>query len=214
MQPQEPRSHVFRNGLIFGAILAALGLANTLIQVAAGAYHVVSSDTSGIGTVNVTNSGPTALLGCVLFLATLALTFLVGLMTARGTGKVGSGSLAGLVAGIFGSLIGSIVSIVILVLFVAPGLQSPDEVSISTTQVQTLFAVVTIGAAFLGLLLDAGLGAGMGALGGLIGANTSPHRNTSGLPPMPQAPMPQAPGYPGNPGYPGIPAQPGSTPQV
>ena len=219
MQAQKPRSNWVRNGLIFGAILAALGLVNTAIQVAAGAYHVVASGASGIATVNVTNSGPTALLGCVLFIAMLALTFLACLLTARGTGKVGSGSLAGLVAGIIGSLLGSVISTIVLVILVAPGLQPPPGVSITTSQIQTLFATVTIGAAFLGLLLDAGLGAGMGAIGGVIGANSSPFRDNKALPPLPQAPMPYGPGYPNYPGYPANPnypagqTQPGPTPQ-
>ena len=208
MLVQKPHSHFFRNGLIFGAILAALGLANTLIQAAAGAYHAVADTTSRIPSFTVANTGPTALLVSVSVLATLALTFLAGLLTARSSGRAGSGALAGLVAGVVGSLFGSIVSIVLLILFVAPVLQAPSGDPNITSRAQTVFVVVAIGTAFLGLLLDADLGAGMGALGGLLGANRSPYRNTSGAPPMPQAPMPQAPGYPGTP------AQPGPTPRA
>ncbi|HEX6542658.1 MAG TPA: hypothetical protein VF040_12945 [Ktedonobacterales bacterium] len=208
MPGQEPRSHFLRNGLIFGAILALLGLSNTLIQVAAGAYHVVASNYM----VNVTNSGGTSLLGCVLFLATLALTFVAGLLTARDTGKAGSGALSGLMTGIFGSLFGSIATIVVLVVFVAPGLQAPPDVSMSLDQIQTLFVVVTVGVAVLGLLLDAGVGAGMGALGGLLGAR-SRNPNPSPLPPAPYGSGYPYPGNPGYPSYPGMTAQPDPTPQ-
>ena len=45
-------------------------------------------------------------MGCVVFLAMLALTFGAGLLAARGTGKVGSGTLALLLACGVGGLVG------------------------------------------------------------------------------------------------------------
>ncbi|HEX6121663.1 MAG TPA: hypothetical protein VFY89_00810, partial [Ktedonobacterales bacterium] len=91
-----------RNGLLFGMILGLLGVANTALQWATGAERAVVRTTNGVTSVTVLDTGSSALLGCVLFLALLALTFVAGMLTARGTGSVGAGTLTGLLTGVVG----------------------------------------------------------------------------------------------------------------
>lgn len=97
-----------RNGLVFGLFLGLLGLGNSLAQALTGVYHVVShTAANGVTSWAITTSGPSVPLGCVLFLAMLALTFGAGLLAARGNGRVGSGALVGLLAGVVGALVGA-----------------------------------------------------------------------------------------------------------
>jgi hypothetical protein len=215
MAAQRTGNPAIRNGLLFGALLGALGLANAVIQWLTGAYHAVANTTNGFTSVTVADTGAPALLSCILFLALLALTFTAGILAARSTGKVGSGALAGLCAGLVGGLVSGVGNLVIILTFVAPGIQAPAGSSMTQAQVQVLLLGTTIGGAIVGLLLDAGLGAGMGALGGLLGANSA-RRARSAVPYAPASyysAYPGYPGYPAMPPQPGQPGQPGATPQ-
>lgn len=205
-QPQRAGRHVIGSGLLFGAILGLLGAGNVLLQWAVGAYHVVAQTTNGFTSVNLNDNSVVSALGCVVFLMMLALTFVAGLVSARGSGRIRSGALAGLLTGSLGGLIGGLAKVLIIAMLVVPGVQIPDDVSMSLTQVQMLVVGIAVGTALIGLLLDIGFGTGMGALGGLIGANT--YRKAMS--------HPGASDYPNYPGYPssvGMPAQPGSVPQ-
>ena len=143
-----------------------------LLQWATESYHIAAYTTNGITSLNVTDSGGgTFLLGCVVFLVMLALTFVAGLLTARRTGKVGSGALAGLITSVVGALIGAIAHFVVIMVLVASDFQVRADVQMTPGQASLLIIGITVGGSILGLLLNAGFGAGMGALGGLVGAN-------------------------------------------
>jgi len=197
MPVQATTNPTMRNGLLFGALLGALGAVNILIQGLTGALHAEARTVNGFTSVNVLDTGTAALLGCVVFLALLALTFTAGMLAARGTGQVGSGALAGLLAGVVGALVGSAANLAVIVAAVAPTLQAPAGSAMTQQEVQALLIGTTIGGAIFGLLLYAGIGAGLGALGGLVGANTWRRAHSA----------PTASYYPGYPGYPGMPAQ-------
>ncbi|HEX6543530.1 MAG TPA: hypothetical protein VF040_17360 [Ktedonobacterales bacterium] len=106
MSAQQPRSHIVRNGLIFGTILGLLEAGSALIQWAVASYPLVANSSAHIAPANLNNIAVSLVLSGVVFLATLALTFVTGLLAARNTGNVGSGALSGLMAGIVGALIG------------------------------------------------------------------------------------------------------------
>lgn len=104
--------------------------------------------------------------------------FLLGLVAARHTGRVRTGTQAGLVAGLVTGLIGAIFSIIQLV---NDGIQLTPAVNqalqraqqqgrtISASQLQTIVLIGIIIGLILTLIVELGLGAGVGALGGLVG---------------------------------------------
>ncbi len=202
MATQRTGNPIIRNSLLFGALLGLLGLGNALPQWRTGAEGVLVHTTNGVTSVTVTDTGPSALLGCVVFLALLVLTFVAGMLTARKNGSVGSGAVTGLLVGIVGTLVGSVAHLLILVVGVAPNLQAPAGGPMTQSQVRTVLIGITVVGAIFGLLLTGGLGAGMGALGGLVGANgyrkvmlstpASPAYSPFGSPGMP-AQWPSAP---------------------
>ncbi len=193
--PQQPsaRGLIFRNGIIFGAIIAAIALANVFINWQLGSYNILAQ--AGTGTPTTTLNGGTTLLGCAVYLVDLGLLFVAGILTARKTGSVGAASLTGLVAGLIGALVGSGIALVLIMTVIAPQIQVPADSPISQNQLQTII----IGGAVLGiviaLIVDGGFGAGIGALGGLVGRNTYQQAN----PPQPY----QQSFYPGAMGQPG-----------
>ena len=224
--PQQPsaRGLIFRNGLIFGGIIAAIALANVFISWQLGAYNVFSQVGSGATTPTV--NGTTTLLGCAIYLVDLALLFVAGMLTARKTGSVGAASLTGLVAGIIGALIGSGIALVLIMTVIAP----------TDTCTRGQFDLTEPDAShhhWRGDLrrrhrADSGwrLWRGIGALGGLVGRNTYQQANPpqpyqqsfypgavgqpGAYPPPPPYAGPQypaAPQYPSQADYPATPAQ-------
>ena len=231
--PQQPsaRGLIFRNGLIFGAIIAAIALANVFLSWQLGAYSVLAQAGSGAATPATINGG-TTLLGCAIYLVDLGLLFVAGMLTARKTGSVGAASLTGLVAGIIGALVGSGIALVLIMTVIAPQLQVPADSSISQTQLQTIIIGGAIFAIVIALIVDGGFGAGLGALGGLVGRNAyekanppQPYQQSfypgavgqpGAYPPPPPYAGPQypaAPQYPGQADYPAAPAQQPQPPQ-
>lgn len=217
--PQQVGNPAVRTGLLFGAVLAAVGLVSALIQWATGGYGASYSTVNGTATANSTFSGPAGLLGCLGFLITLAVTFFAGVRASGQTGKVGTGTIAGLIAAPLGAVIGSVIGVIVIVTTVAPNLNVPASSTIPADQFSTLLIVGSIVGLFFGLLLDAGVGAGLGALGGLVGANNyrkaQPVSMYAGMPYAGYPPSPYgAPGYPpspyGVPGYPPPPPYPGA----
>jgi hypothetical protein len=199
--PQPSASgQVWRNGLIFGAIIATLMTGNVIFRWLASGYDITSQTNESFTTVNDFATGGSFLLGCVIFLVVLTLTFVAGMLTSRKTGGVGSGSLAGLVAGASGALLGGVVNVIVVLTLVSPGIPTPAGSDLTQSQIQALLIGGEIFGLVISLFLYGGFGAGLGALGGLVGRNSYEKAN----PPQP---------YPGSfyPGvYPGAPMQPGA----
>jgi hypothetical protein len=130
----------FRYGALIGAAGGVLGLLLVImITVAKGDPGV-------------------ALAGCVGFLAGFALLFEAGHITAKQTGTVGSGTLAGATAGL---LMGIGLGMLSLIEEIRSGkLHSLGQMGIILGILLTLL--------FFGALF-AGIGAGVGALGSLVG---------------------------------------------
>jgi hypothetical protein len=157
-----------RNGLIFGAILAGINIISTLIQWIAGAYQAMAQAGSGSGTA----LGAVSLFGCLAFLVGLALCFLAGMTTVSRTGRLGSGAIAGLITGLVGELVGGVLGLILVLAFVLPTLHIPADSTLTSAQIDALIIGTGIAALIIGLIIDGGIGAGLGYLGGLVGKNS------------------------------------------
>jgi hypothetical protein len=133
----------------------------------------------------------------VVFLLGIAAYFIAGILASRQTAKVGTGCIAGLWTGVFYGIISFGVSITIFFSINLPKLMdtyaSNSTVSSSTLNNYRLGATIGgVAVEIFGLLFAIGLGAGLGALGGLIG------KHTSKIAPAPAYPYPAQP-YPAQP---------------
>jgi hypothetical protein len=198
----------FQQGLFFGLVLA--GINDTL--------YVLNSVLNQTPATTETNAGAvgTSVLigfgvGCLIFLLSLGAYFGAGILAARQTGRVSTGTFAGMWAGAIYGFIDFLVKVVIQLTITIPAdaqsLQgtSPD----SAQSTANILGVAGIVGAFLLVLVAVGLGAGLGSLGGLIGRSISkvkpPERmlvpypgSMYGAYPLYGAPIPQ----PGQPFYP------------
>ena len=104
--------------------------------------------------------------------------FLIGLDTARQTGKVGTGAQVGLVAGLIGGLIAGIFGIIQLAVdgsqitaAINQAIQNAQNRgrSLSPDQIQTIATIGIVISLSVTILVELALGAGIGALGGLVG---------------------------------------------
>ncbi len=204
MQQQNPppvvssRKVAFRYGLIFGLIQAAIAIVVSLLS-----KFVLSSNTGAMLVLNV-----------IVFLTGLAAYFIAGMLASRQTGKVSTGTISGLWTGVFSGILGCIVNIVLFLSITYPTLIDhynkvgyPSNVSQSAFQVGAIAGGV--GIYILGFIFAIGVGAGIGALGGLLGRSQA-RKNAPPQPypaqPYPGQPYPPQP-YPAQP-YPGQPYPP------
>ena len=206
------RNPAVKWGLIFGGLLILLALINLGIEFATGTLTAAASP-SPLASMNI---GASLLEGCLVFLIELALFFVAGLLTARENGRIGSAAIAGVIAGALAGVVGAIIAAVTLLSRPA-AIVVPTGLNMTLEGYHTFLLVVTIFGAILGLALDIGIGAGMAALGGLVGR--SQFERTHSPQPMSETyytPMAPAPGYPVHPqgGYPqgGYPPAPGAYP--
>lgn len=235
MQPiaQQQGRPAVRYGLIFGGILAALDIINGIISIATGSSATAFTPDGSQSSAMASALG----IGCLFFLIELALFFVAGMLAAKQTARVGTGSVAGLIAGATGGIIGLIFTIIRVAALPASYYQAVVDRaqsqggSITLAQAQAAGTVVGIVFAIIVYLIVIGIGAGLGALGGLVGRGQAPrppytesmysgYPQPGAYPPPPGYPMPQGtypqPGYPpaGQPGYPpaGQPQYPGQYP--
>jgi len=199
MQPTynqpDSRKIAFQQGLIMGLILAAVALVILLIN-------------TFVNTI-AANAGTALLLGVLVFFLGLVAYFVAGILASKKTGKVSTGTLAGLWTGGIYGVISFIVSLGLFFSVNLPRLMSninnlPSSTSPDTFR--TLAIVGGVGGAIFGIAFAIGLGAGLGALGGLIGKSTSKVSPPPAYPnqPYPAQPYPPASAYPNQP-YPSNP---------
>lgn len=187
-------------GVKFGAIIVALGIVSRIISVvftqALGTPPAAGDPEAARAYLE--KAGPTLLLlagfGIVFFVVNVVLFLMAGRSAAKQTGTVGSGAIAGLIAGVLGGIVGAIIEIVLS----AAGISTSPSSTGTVLSASALLAI-TIGAAIFGILIDAGIGAGLGALGGLMGR--SAFQATAATTPMgvPGAYPPPPGGYPPQP---------------
>jgi len=158
----------------------------------------------------------------VNFLVGLAAYFVAGILAAKQTAKVSTGTFAGMWAGGLNGVIGMVVNGTLFFMVNLPRVLNLTSTNPTYAANPDGFraGVIGGGVGFLifGLFFAIGLGAGLGALGGLIGKNTS---KLVATPPYPAQPYPgqgnlypSAPyqSYPGQQPYPGQP-YPGQLPK-
>jgi len=145
----------FQKGVIFAGIFVVLQVITLLLNnfLAIGAFGAI---------VNILS----LLLSIVLFLVE-------GSQSARLTGRASTGAMAGTFTGIMGGVVSLIADLLITALNVDTLRQSAQEAA-NELQVHFHYTVSTVFAgsiiiAVLGLLFAIGLGAAVGALGGLMG---------------------------------------------
>lgn len=145
------------NGLIYGVLILIVGL---------------STDALSLAGVKFTDIVTGLMVSGVVLLIEIVLYLLAGRAASARTGTVGAGALAGLLAATIAGVIGAVISIVRAV--VDPGmirdaaLKANPRVnpSLYTDQFILITAIIS---AVVGLLLILCIGAGVGALGGLLG---------------------------------------------
>lgn len=150
-----------QRGLFFGAFIA-IGNLLTVIGAALLAANVVGPTS---GTIQGSKSLillTVAVLDGAINLVTFALLCLAGASAYRRAGRISTGAVAGLVAGALGGLVGAVGSGVVFVI-------SFNTLSGASSGLPLATALTTTGISILsGLILDCGVGAGLGALGALI----------------------------------------------
>lgn len=162
---------IFRIGLFYGSFVAAANVGSVIFWwfVAAGKLPFLSVgarlDTAQVSLLPLIVT--LMMLSSTIFAATLLFSFLAGMSTSRKIGRVSPGALAGVVAGDFAGVMGAITRLAVI--FVIPHFpqQSGSATFIPADPPQILGVVLAI----LGLALDCCLGAALGALGGLVGAD-------------------------------------------
>lgn len=197
------RNPAVKWGLIFGGLLILVALINLGIEFATGAQAATTSP-SPLASMNL---GASLAQGCLVFLIELALYFVAGLLTARENGRVGSAALAGVIAGVLAAIVGAIITAVTLLSRPLTTIVPPTVRMTPAAYHSFLITIVIIGV-IVGVAFDIGIGAGMAALGGLVGKSQF-DRTHLGQPMVETyyTPMAPAPGYPVHPqgaqgGYP------------
>jgi hypothetical protein len=155
IQQKETGAIAFRYGLIWGGIYAVLQIV---------ALFIVDFDSVGYAAsiANILN-----------LLLSFALFFVVGMLAARQTAQVSRGSMAGYFAGTLGGVLALIVQLIV-VQFTLDGLRERTQQTADLFNMglqynnSTVLAGLIINAV-VGWFFAIGLGAGMGALGGLLG---------------------------------------------
>lgn len=174
-------------GLIFGGALLLLGLINFGIQYASGSFDPNTTAAA----VRTGRFGPLLALGCLFFLLEVGIFLLAGMLTARENGRVGSAAIAGMIAGLVYAVIASVVEVLTLnnTLSTLP--------TANPERLHSAFIVIAIIIVVLVFVFAGGIGAGIAALGGLIGR--SQYERSHPAPLMQGSyytPMPPNGGYP------------------
>lgn len=132
--------------------------------------------------------------------------FVIGMLAARQTGRVGTGSLAGLVTGLISGVISALFGVIEIL---ANSSQITNAINqaqqnaqqqgqtISSSELHTIVVVGVIIGLVISVAFELGLGAGIGALGGLVGRNQAaqtaapvPYVEAMWTPPPPPPPGP------------------------
>lgn len=171
-------------GIIIGLILAALDVLHQLV-VAGAVRHALGPGTSLIYTA-------------LALLIAAALYFVAGLLAARRANALEAGVFAGLIAGV---IVGATaLALVLIVLALRPPLVVRHPALLRAEEATGIVREA------LGIVVQALIGAGLGALGGLAGRRSPPAAGANN--PTTQPAYPAYPAYPATPQSPPRPPNP------
>ncbi|GCE31093.1 hypothetical protein KDA_65770 [Dictyobacter alpinus] len=158
--PPEGGKVAFYHGLIFGLGLFVLGAINNSINT----FLLASPSVAGFGLLTTGLD----------WLLVLGILFLVGVLAARKTGKVSTGTIAGIWTAIFDGIPYAIFAVIVIYSYSLPKTLNQLPSSSSSSQLgpdatRSILAATSIFSLIFVLLLTIGIGAGVGALGGLLG---------------------------------------------
>ncbi len=158
--PSTQRRPALNQGILFGVIVGVIIIVYLLLN-----YLVY-------------NATLTLIVGIVTFVIELGLYAFAGYRASAITGKTGTGAIAGLFTGLFGGLIGAVASLILLFVFIDTSRARLLSTAINETarQLYTNSFIITVGitGALLGVAIAIGYGAGLGAIGGLLGKRRAP----------------------------------------
>lgn len=186
-------------GLIFGAIQAVIATIVLLLN------DLVNTTPDKVGI--------SLLLSIFAFLTGLAAYFVAGILAVKQTGRLRTGTFAGMWTGAVYGVIDFVVSLILFFEIGLPQALSVLDSTQTTANPDTLRTGAIIGGVFaivFGAAFAVGVGAGLGVLGGLIGRSISKVQPVSVVPVQPYFPgQPAIDPYSGQPmanPYPGQPA--------
>ncbi|GCE14454.1 hypothetical protein [Tengunoibacter tsumagoiensis] len=157
-----PKNVALKQGLVFGAGLTVIEFVQALVNALVHPAVVV-----------------TYVIGFIVFLLALAAYAVSGFLASKQTGKVSTGTLAGLWTGLISGVIGLIYTLILTFTLNSNNINQafanmPSNSGMSSESLKTIGLVSLVVALVFGSLFELGIGAGVGALGGLIGKNKAP----------------------------------------
>src|SRR5579863_3578128 len=165
MQKQGTRGVAFRQGLLYGLGLGAFFIiCNVILSFAKSGTFLAG----GLYGYESTSTGNSTLFSIGGLLVEIVVFLLAGLRAGQRTGRVATGTLAGLWTGLISAVMTDSYAIVSLFVSVSPGQNTLAQ------QLSSEFGIVTIIFAIIGIVLALVLGMAIGALGGLIGKRLAP----------------------------------------
>jgi hypothetical protein len=200
--PPKAGKVAFKQGLILGLILTGVAITIQLTNTFVNNTYEARAIASSLSIASI-------LFGLVAY-------FIAGILAAKQTGKVSTGTFAGMWTGSIFGIINLVVSMVVFFQITLPRLlDSTLAASSPNPEVfKTAATIGGVGALIFGSLFAVGLGAGLGALGGLIGKKTSKIQPVVAVPVYPDYPYQPYPGQPMPYAQPMTPAQPAPMPYV
>jgi hypothetical protein len=211
-QPQQ-KNVAFKYGLIIGLIFTVIAIIASVFTTLSSLSNAATLDGSQQSAANaVSNLMVSGLVGILIFFLSLIAYLIAGILAARKTARVRTGTFAGMWTGGVYGVVSWVAGFIILFTLTMPQTNAIYQRAGYTAARIAQQQAIEIGAeAFGGVFILAfaiGLGAGMGALGGLIGRSRARGQGQPGLyqeapyPVFAQPPYPQQPPQYGQAPYP------------
>ncbi len=171
--PKSPGKIAFQEGLLFGIIVAVIVIVLNSIVNLTGLSTTLTFTFNRTGHMSLNQAAQMAnfLVSAPAYVISIIFYFVAGWRASKLAGKVISGALAGLWTGLVKGILIGIIDIAIFLLVTLPAIDSEyskSHLPVSSSYTGSLLGYTVINN-FTALLTALILGAGIGALGGLMG---------------------------------------------